>query len=187
VFSDKQISRPYFMNAHAPGGVQVTRNHPPIKGKDLTDHETLHPGLFMAFMNLNGQDFWRNKAKVVHERFVEKPAGGREQARFAVENRYVVADGKQVVCRETARFTFLLRPAGYLLIWDSTFQSDSEFYFADDKGMGLGVRVATPINVERGGTILDAAGRRNEREVMGKSADWCDYAGPSKAGTPASR
>jgi hypothetical protein len=43
--------------------------------------------------------------------------------------------------------------------------------------MGLGVRVASPITVKAGGTILDSVGRKNEREVWGKTADWCDYGG----------
>ena len=43
--------------------------------------------------------------------------------------------------------------------------------------MGLGVRVTTPIAVKQGGTMLDAMGRRNEHEVWGNAADWCDYSG----------
>lgn len=176
VFSDEQITKPYFMHVHAPGGVRVTRNQPPITGKDLDDHPVFHPGIW-AFGNFSGQDVWRNKARIVHERFVEKPAGGSSQAGFAAENRCVAEDGKTVLGRETARYTFLARPAGYLLIWDSTFRSDGGLYFEDSKHTGFCVRVATPIAVNRGGTILDAAGRRNEREVMGKSAEWCDYSG----------
>jgi hypothetical protein len=43
--------------------------------------------------------------------------------------------------------------------------------------MGLGVRVATPLTVKRGGQILNSDGRKNERQVWGKQADWCDYGG----------
>ena len=49
--------------------------------------------------------------------------------------------------------------------------------FGDQEEMGLGVRVATPIAVQQGGAIVDALGRRNEREVWGNAADWCDYSG----------
>ena len=70
------------------------------------------------------------------------------------------------------------RPAGYLLIWEATFRPDrGEIVFGDQEEMGLGVRVATPLAVKQGGTILDALGRRNEREVWGNAADWCDYSG----------
>jgi hypothetical protein len=39
VFGDAKILRPYFSNLLAPGGTQVTRNHPPREGVDATDHE----------------------------------------------------------------------------------------------------------------------------------------------------
>jgi hypothetical protein len=71
------------------------------------------------------------------------------------------------------------------LVWDSTFTADDEFSFGDQEEMGLGIRVATPMRVEKGngslppgtGTIIDAKGRKNGAEVGGNSADWCDYSG----------
>ena len=68
-----RILRPYFCNVHAPGGIQVTRNHPPVAGQDATDHDTMHPGLWLAFGDINGQDFWRNKGRIEHVRFTEPP------------------------------------------------------------------------------------------------------------------
>ena len=95
-------------------------------------------------------------------------------------------DPKNIVAREVARFEILTRPGGYLLVWDSTFTSDKELYFGDQEEMGLGIRVATPLrvaskrpdNLQIGrGTIRDSQGRKNEKEIHGNSADWCDYSG----------
>ncbi|MHC4178872.1 MAG: DUF6807 family protein, partial [Planctomycetota bacterium] len=61
VYADKQIPRPYFAHVRVPGGIQVTRNHPPDKEKDPTDHATYHPGIWMAFGDLSGSDYWRNR------------------------------------------------------------------------------------------------------------------------------
>ncbi len=176
VFQDEKIPRPYFAQVKGPSGIQVTRNHPPIAGHDLMDHDTMHPGIWLAFGDLNGADVWRNKARVVHEAFVGEPKGGAGRGTFAVRNRYEQAPDA-VVCRELCRLTILVRPQGYLLLWDSTFTSDREFYFGDQEEMGLGLRVTTPISVQTGGTMLDSHGRRNEREIWGNSADWCDYSG----------
>ena len=176
VFRDRAIPRPYFAHVHAPGGQRVTRNHPPVEGTDLTDHATIHPGIWLAFGDLDGADFWRNKARVVHEAFVDGPAAAADGVSFAVRNRYERADGA-VVCQELCRRTFLVRPAGYLLLWDSSFSADREFYFGDQEEMGLGFRVLTPISVQQGGTMLDALGRRNEKQIWGHAADWCDYSG----------
>lgn len=71
---DDKIPRPYFARLHAPDGIQVTRNHPPVPGQDATDHDTMHPGVWLAFGDINGHDFWRNRATIRHERFIDPPA-----------------------------------------------------------------------------------------------------------------
>lgn len=179
VHGDAKIRRPYFAHLHEPGGAQVTRNHPPVAGKDPTDHADFHPGLWLAFGDLSGADSWRIKAPVVHERFVEEPKGGMRGG-FAVRNRYLGADGKKAVCAETCRYTFVARAGAYLILWDSTFTAeDGDVTFGDQEEMGLGIRVAAPLAVDRkeGGRITDSAGRVNGKAIWGKQADWCDYTG----------
>ena len=178
VYDDEKIPRPYFANVRAPGGVQVTRNHPPIEGKDPVDHAEYHPGIWLAFEDLSGADFWRNRARVEHVEFVQQTSGGDGKGTFTVRNRYVAEDGK-VICTEVCRHTILVRPAGYLLIYDSGFSSDrGPFVFGDKKASGLGVRVASPIRVGDGnGQITNSDGLRNEQQAMGKQADWCDFSG----------
>src|SRR6185295_6617177 len=63
VWRDEKILRPYFKNVCTLDGLQVTRNHPPIAGKDAVDHADMHPGIWLAFGAINDQDFWRNQAK----------------------------------------------------------------------------------------------------------------------------
>jgi hypothetical protein len=64
VFRDEKILRPYFAQVHAPDGTQVTRHHPPRPGIDAVDHDTMHPGIWLAFGDIGGVDFWRNKGRV---------------------------------------------------------------------------------------------------------------------------
>lgn len=184
--SDK-ITRPYFAHVRAPGGIQVTRHHPPVEGQDLVDHDTFHPGIWMSFGDINGSDYWRVKARVEQVDFVGQPKGGPGQGSFAVHNRYLdQSDPSKVVCDEEARYTFLVRPEGYLLLWDATFTADHEIAFGDQEEMGLGFRLATPLRVETkadggvppgNGTIVDSRGRKNGKEIWGNSAEWCDYSG----------
>jgi hypothetical protein len=178
VFDDPAIPRPYFAHLHAPGGIRVSRNHPPVKGKDADDHATFHPGLWLAFGDLSGADSWRLKAPVRHDGFAEKPRGRPGEGGFAVRNRYLAADGKTTLCRETCRVRVLVRPAGYLIVWDSTFEPEAaEVAFGDQEEMGLGVRVATPLAVKTGGRMTGSGGEQNEAGVRGKPLDWCDYSG----------
>ena len=186
-YPDETITRPFFTYVRAPSGAEVTRHHPPIDGQDVTDHATFHPGIWMSFGDISGSDYWRLKARVRHAGFVEEPTGGPGKASFAVHNEYLdQKDPAKVVCNETARYTMLVRPAGYLLVWDSTFSTDQEFYFGDQEEMGLGVRVATPIRVGPSGegnlppgkgTLLDSEGRKNQKQIWGNSAKWCDFSG----------
>jgi len=177
VWKDQNIPRPYFCGLRAPNGAQVTRNHPPIEGTDRTDHADYHPGLWLAFGDIDGADFWRNKARVRHERFVKRPEGGAGAGSFSVENVYENAEGTDI-CREVCAYRFFVRPEGYLLLCDSTFSSaKGDFVFGDQEEMGLGVRVATPLMVDNGGVITNSEGLKNEAEVWGKTAAWCDYGG----------
>ncbi|HEX8198927.1 MAG TPA: DUF6807 family protein [Isosphaeraceae bacterium] len=178
VFRDDAIPRPYFAHVHAPGGTPVTRNHPPVTGTDPTDHAALHPGLWMAFGDLSGADSWRNRAPIEHVEFVEPPRGGPGRGTFAVENLYRSASGHAILCREVCRATILARPAGTLLIVESKFASDAgDVAFGDQEEMGFGVRVATPLTVKNGGRILNSDGARDEGQVRGRAADWCDDSG----------
>lgn len=175
VWEDREVRRPYFAHLHAPNGTPVTRPHPPVAGRDPTDHPDMHPGLWLAFGDLGGADFWRNKGAVEHAGFVEGPAATEGGGGFAVRNRYRV--GGRTVCEEVCRVGISARPAGYLIDWSSAFSGPADFQFGDQEEMGLGVRVATPLTVKNGGRIINADGAASEKGAWGKQADWCDYRG----------
>ena len=177
VFADKKIQRPYCTAVKAPSGEQVTRHHPPRAGVDSTDHDTMHPGIHLAFGELGGSDFWRNRGRVVHDGFVEAPRGGPAQGSFVVRNKYLA--GTRLVCQELCRHRELIRSHGILLTYESRFSSASaDFAFGDQEEMGLGVRVDRELRVKGGrGTITDSEGRKNEKAVWGRQALWCGYSG----------
>lgn len=184
VFSDEHIRRPYFAHVRAPDGTQVTRNHPPIAGQDRTDHDTMHPGIWLAFGDLNGADFWRNKADVRHVKFLQMPRvetadhanGAQLKGAFTELKQYTDASGAPV-CQEIFQWTIEPLGAGYLMTWDSTFTSPQEFTFGDQEEMGLGLRVATPIAEVNGGGLLDSEDRRGAKQIWSQAAEWCDYSG----------
>ncbi len=184
VVRDAKIPRPYFAHLHAPDGTRLTRAHPPVKGVDATDHDTLHPGLWLAFGDLNGVDFWRNKGNIEHVRFIAEPRGDAERLSFAVEERYLAPDGREI-CRGVNEFVLIagdtLRPAlpGTLLLWSTTLRrADGPLAFGPQHEMGLGFRVATPLVVKGGaGNILSSHGGRNEAGNWGRPAAWWNYTG----------
>jgi len=177
VFRDEKILRPYFANVHAPGGTKVTRNHPPIAGVDATDHDTMHPGIWLGFGDISGADFWRNKGRIEHVRFTEPPVVRDGRLVFATECRLRAPDGR-ALCSLTNRFTLVAQTNAWLLVWDATFRSDDgDFTFGDQEEMGFGARVATAITEKNGGIITSSAGLKSAKNTWGQPADWCDYSG----------
>jgi hypothetical protein len=176
---DLKITRPFFAHVKTPSGIQATRNHPPIKGQDKTDHPDYHPGIFLAFGDLSGSDTWRMKARVEHEMYVGKPKGGPGKGTFTVRNFYLKEGSRERICAELCTYTILVREHGTLLLSESTFSSDAgDFQFGDQEEMGLGIRVNTQISVELGqGHMTNAEGDRDGEGCWGKQSDWIDYSG----------
>ena len=177
VFHDKNILRPYFANARHTNGVQVTRNHPPINGEDAVDHDTMHPGIWLGFGDISGQDFWRNKAAMEHIRFVTPPTlkGGRLQ--FGTECRLKSTNGEPL-CLLTNEITLTARPSGWMLLWSASFRADQRaIVFGDQEEMGFGVRVATPLSERNGGVLTNSSGLTTANATWGQAAQWCDYSG----------
>jgi hypothetical protein len=198
VFRDKQIRRPYFANLKLPGNVQVTRNQPPIASVDAIDHDTMHPGLWLGFGDINGSDFWRNKGEIEHVRFLAEPSVENGRLSFSTEcqlvseqgesiglmqNRFVLwpmqakmQDGAENPIAE-AEDTHATHPH-WLLVWEASLQADRQsIRLGDQEEMGFGARVATAITEKNGGRILNSSGQQSAQLTWGQPADWCDYSG----------
>jgi hypothetical protein len=97
-----QVSRRALVNVRTPSGIPVTRNFPPqdldpgYKGEVGIIHPVMHPGLWMSFGWIDGNDYWRLKSKVEHEGFFEVPMAKRGEAGFKSRDRYVGQDGSHL-------------------------------------------------------------------------------------------
>lgn len=177
LFDHPRILRPGFANLRAPGGILVTRNFPPVEGIDETDHADLHPGLWLGFGDISGEDFWRNKGRIEHDCFTGKPEWKDGRLSFATKNTFVTTRGT-AIADMTNRF--LLSPQGESLCleWDAEITPTVDgFYFGDQEEMGLGVRVATEITEKNGGLITNSEGLTTAAKTWGQPAAWCEYSG----------
>ncbi len=181
VWNDSTTTRPYFKQVHAAGGkVQVTRNHPQLPG-DLDDHATFHPGIWWAFGDVGGNDYWRLKARVAGGEFVEEPKGSRDEGTFAVRDKLLVAGSNEVFCEQVCRYSILKRPNGILLVCESNLlRKRGDFWLGDQEEMGLALRVATPIATvsKQGGRIVNSEFGTDLKKMRTRQSDWCDYSGP---------
>jgi len=177
VFRDPKILRPYFANLHGSAGTKITRNHPPISGKDATDHDTMHPGLWLGFGDISGVDFWRNRGRIQHVKFLKPPTATEDRISFATESELLTPDGKSMGTM-VSRFTLSQRPAGWLIVWDATFTAtERDLIFGDQEEMGFGARIVSECTEMKGGTLLNSHGVKSAKATWGKPAAWCDYSG----------
>lgn len=176
-YRQAETKRPFFAHVKTPSGIQVTRNFPPKKGIDSTDHASMHPGLSLGFANFEGISFWHNnQGVVIQEKFAEEPKAG-ETATWTVENIYLAPGGREM-CRESASYEISKNEDGYLIAMDSKLYGPKPFWLGVREEMGLALRVATPITVKNMGSILSASGGKNEKGTWGKVDKWWDYFGP---------
>ena len=178
VWQDEHLPRPYFENFATVDGVAVTRTHPtdPKIDADNEDHPDFHPGTWLAFGDISGTDFWRNKARVRHLRFGKEPKTVGTTASFTVVNAYeALGDSARLLAEETCTYTLEITSTGYLLRTDSTFHPQvDDFAFGDQEEMGFGVRMATPLTVRHGGAMIrNSEGGKQEAGTWGKTAQWC--------------
>lgn len=176
VFNDATILRPFFANLHAPGGMNATRTFPPAKG-DATDHADMHPGLWLGFGALGGHDFWRNKGRIEHLKFLEPPAIKDGRLVFATESRLLGRD-QQVLGTLVSRIALSETANTWTISWDALIRAGQrELTFGDQEEMGFGARVATPLTEKNGGLITTSTGRTTAANTWGQPAEWCDFSG----------
>lgn len=175
VFKDAAVLRPALHNLHAPGGVLITRGQPPA-APDAIDHPAFHPGIWLGFGDINGADFWRNKARIEHERFVEPPTATRDTVAFRTLNRLVAPTGETIGVLDLAHR--IARQSGaYLIEIEAKLSSpDRDLVFGDQEEMGLGVRLTDSLIEKKGGRVANSHGLVGAKEAWGRVADWCSYA-----------
>ena len=88
-YQDDQCLRPFFSNVRTLNGTQVTRNHPPSPGVDPDDHADMHCGIWLGFGDIDGHDFWRNKARIRHRRFLSEPILEADRIGFTSEDELI--------------------------------------------------------------------------------------------------
>ena len=181
-----KISRRAFVNFKTPSGIQVTRNFPARAPEDLDRngksiiHPFMHPGLWMSFGWIDGNDYWRFTSPVVLEKFSEVPINNPGSACFETRDRYLAKDRKETICIQDTRYHFQHVEEGILLHWDSKFYNDErDFTFGDQEESGLALRIASPLRVEGGkGRITNNRNEFNSSGTWGKKFRWIDYSGP---------
>ena len=184
----EKLTRRAFVNVRTPSGIKITRNFPPRRPEDIDPssrdnqriiHPVMHPGLWMSFGWIDGNDYWRLTSKVQFEKYLEEPASSGREATFSTRDRYLDEQGTGTVCVQDTNYRFRRVPAGIQINWEATFYNeDRDFLFGDQEESGLALRIASPLRVKGGnGRILNDRGEKNGTGTWGRKFRWIDYSG----------
>ena len=183
-----QWHRPYLHPLVGPNGDPVTRGFPIIENVpgETSDH-VWHRGLYSAYGEVNGVDNWtegEGRGHTVHREF-EALESGPVYARAAALGDWTTPDRRRVLLGERRDMRFYRLPLASLIDIDLTLTARGEdVLFGDTKEGGLiALRVASSMDVLRGGRMENSLGGVNEGDLWGKRAAWCDYSGPVKGKT----
>jgi hypothetical protein len=175
--------RPYFHPVIGPYGDSVTRAYPMVEGVpgETSDHPH-HRGVWVAHGAVNSVDNWsegEGRGKTVHREFAALKDGPVFGHAIALSD-WVKPDGREALLSETRDMRFYNVGPSRLVDVDLTLTAlEEDVLFGDTKEGGiLCLRVASSMDVLRGGRLVSSSGGVNEAEVWGKRAHWCDYSGP---------
>lgn len=177
-----QWVRPFLYPFNGPEGVPVTRNYPMKDDVEGESHDhPHHRSVWIAYGEVNGTDNWleqNDHAFIRHQKF-EEVSGGPVFGRIRSVNNWVSNVGVKQM-EDVREFTFYNLGSERLVDVSVRFRAtNGEVKLTDTKEGGvLSVRVATSMDGEHGGTIVNAYGGVTEAETWGKPAQWVDYSGP---------
>lgn len=174
VYEDEEIPRPYIANVYTLEGRRVTRAHPAPVGPN-NDHATFHPGIWLSFGDLNGSDFWRNKARTRGTKPVIQ-SDEPNHITFSASATFEAENGEELGSLE-ATYNVIVVERFYFIDTAFVFRPrNGSLIFGDQEEMGFGIRLDTPLTVKFGdGTIRNADGGIDETGTWGKASDWCTY------------
>ena len=173
-YGDMYKSRPDFYPVYSPSGREVTAT--------CAYRYNHHKSIFIGHADVNGINFFHDNNPTrsnLGDIVLEQSEHEIDESGIHVitHNGWITKAGDRLLDEER-NFTVILGESAHIIDLTSTLiASQTDLTFAQDNHSFLGVRVADTMDVEDGGTILNANGQRNEEEAMQQSADWTDYSG----------
>jgi len=189
------VAKPYVWPVLTPSGVPVTRSWPMLPdAPGAKDHKHQKSAWFchgdvvvegvkpQPRKGVAGTDFWSEETG--HGRIVlgdEATAVGKSDGltREVTSNyRWQDAAGRTLL-QENRKVTFqpIQSTAWQMEFTSDLIASEGAVTFEDTKEGSMGVRVIDALTEKQGGKLINALGKTGEKNVWGRQADWCAYAG----------
>jgi len=175
------FTKPILYPIYAPGQVQMTRSWP-IEERPGEPHDhPHHKSVWFAHGNVNGADYWYDKAKIE----VFGVAVDEAKSEVVLETRWLKDSQELATDRTVLKFGF--DGQARWVDWDLTVKAGAEpLTFGDTKEGTFAVRTHPDLQLtanpkdtvpEVFGHALNSAGEQ-DKAIWGKRARWVSYFGP---------
>ena len=146
-----------------------------------TNDHVHHRSMWIAFGDVNGVDNWSEEpghGYTLHRQTLTTYSG-YVCGGFETLSDWTDSQGKKLLEQHLKVRVFPLPEEEHLVDVEVTLTAtEGDVRFGDTKEGGiLSVRVASSMDVPRGGRIENSEGGINEPQTWGKRAHWCDYSG----------
>ncbi|MBI1792489.1 MAG: PmoA family protein [Acidobacteria bacterium] len=192
LFIGAETMKPYLHPLRSASGKQVTRSYPmEVVEGESKDHPH-HRGLWFTHGEVNGYDFWGNepsqkgdkKGKIVLKKVAELKSG-KKSGSLTASFDWLDPQGKPLLA-ETRTVVFYSDPTLRTIDFDMTLRAVETAKFGDTKEGTFAIRLAAGLEEPekrslpkpaRTGLMVNAEGKKGEKQVWGKRSPWVDYAG----------
>jgi hypothetical protein len=165
-------AKPYIAPLCLPSGRALTR---PVDGSASVDHPH-HQGLFLAYGDVNGVDFWGNQGtlpQIRHVGFVDRGVddAGRTVT-LEVVLHWVDRQGATLL-EERRKMRFFGVQNGFCIDFESRLEAVEAVRFGDTKEGMFALRLADDLREKGGrGRFYSASGKRGAAAVWGTQDSW---------------
>jgi len=190
-----KVAKPYVWPVLTPSGVPVTRSWPmDPNAPGPKDHKHQKSAWFchgdvvvdgikaLPRKGVAGTDFWSEETGhgriLLDESSNLKVQSGDITQMVTNSYRWQDASGKTLLQESRSVMMFPLGKSAWQMDFTSELiASEGAVTFEDTKEGSMGVRVIDGLTEKQGGKLINALGQTGEKNVWGRQADWCAYAG----------
>jgi len=182
IFQGPQTRKPYLHPLRSASGRIVTRRFPMETVPGEPNDHPHHQGLSFTHADVNGFNFWASdatqldaKSGSIRLKRIVSTEDGKTEGRAVIEYEWLDPSGRAILA-ETRTLAFR-GGSDRSLDLDIRLTALEKAVFGDTKEGTLSIRLAAPLEEERGGLMAGAGGCRTEKECWGSRGDWMDYSG----------
>ena len=177
----KHYAKPILYPLCGPGGIEVTRNYPMRSGVpgESSDHEH-HKSVWFAHGNVNGLDFWSEKARIVSQDIQLLDEQPNIWPGFVAKNSWL--DGDKPILLEQASLRFADRGDVRFVDFEFLLTAQLDVRFGDTKEGTFAIRTHPNLQLTREDASLPVGHAENsagqtDGNIWGQRAEWVSYFG----------